>query len=799
MEIKLSKIAICMAALWISGMSNIAAQNVILNIKNKGNEALIGTAITLVNTQDSTQYYNTSDINGQAIFTELKNGPHHYKISYLGYEDAISEIEISEQNRSFSITLTEGAQVMETVNIVAKRPLMRQDGERTIVDPEPLLGSISNTLELLTMTPGLFVDDDGNVFLGNSTPAAIHINGREQRMSSADIANVLRSLPPGNILRIEIIRNPSTKYDASSTGGILNVVLKKGVKIGRFGSVNTGFNQGQRGNRFFGVNLYDTGSKSTYYINANYSHDGGYDELSARRLSDAPFELRQEGVTDKKSHVGYLGWGYNTQIKEKWSIGYDGRLNTNKTNNASDFVNATLGFTGDSLAKISNIIQDKGRFINHNHDMSLDFSNEDKGDDLKIKLGFAQSFNDATQDFNNRVIFPQIAALVGNGLLESRRNFGLFQVDYTKEYKSKWRLETGLKSTLQYFKSDNQFFAIEDGETINDEVRNNKYTFRESLNAAYIQTGKKLKYDISFTTGFRVENTYMNGEQNIPIDTQFIISRTDLFPYLFASRKIMKIAGYELRGTGLFRKTLARPSYQNLSPGITILDPFNYRTGNPSLNPQFTDTYEFNIGFDDVQILAVGKNYTNGIISDVLYNDPNQPFLTVNTFDNIGRSEETYFRVLGAVPPIFKYFFVLGGQYNHLNYSGNYQDTPINFNRGSWQFFTFHRYKITDNTQLMMYGFLLKDGQRNFLELGDFGMLNFTLSQQLWDKKVLVSVFYRDVLRTMENPFRLEQGNVLFEGRQYRDQQRYGVNIRYNFGVKTKKEQKGMFEMENGG
>ncbi len=796
MKINHFKIAIYIVALWVSALSNITAQNVILNIKNTANEALIGTAVMLVNSRDSTQYYNTSDINGQAIFTSLENGPYQYKISYLGYEDAISEIEISEQNKNFSITLKEGAQLMETVDIVAKRPLMRQDGERTIVDPEPLLGSISNTLELLTMTPGLFVDDDGNVFLGNSTPASIHINGREQRMSSADIANVLRSLPPGNILRVEIIRNPSTKYDASSTGGILNVVLKKGVKIGRFGSVNTGFNQGQRGNRFLGVNLYDTGSKSTYYINANYSNDGGYDELSARRLSDAPFELRQEGITDKKSHVGYLGWGYNTQIKEKWSIGYDGRLNTNKTNNTSDFVNATLGFTGDSLAKISNIIQDKGFFINHNHDLSLDYTNEDNGDDLKFKLGFAQSFNDATQDYNNTFIFPTIDPLAGSGLLYSQRNFGLFQLDYTKEFKNKWRFETGLKSTLQSFKSDNQFSMVENGTSNNDTARTNKFEFFENLNAVYAQVSKTLKYDISFTSGLRLENTLMDGRQIIPIDTQFLVSRTDLFPYVFASRRVMKIAGYELRGTALFRKTLARPSYQNLSPGITILDPFNYRTGNPSLAPQFTDTYEFNIGFDDVQILAIGKNYTNGIISDVLYNDPNQPFLTVNTFDNIGRSEETYFRVLGAVPPIFKYFFVLGAQYNHLNYSGEYQDTPISFNRGSWQFFTFHRYKITDNTQLMMYGFMLVDGQRNFLELGNFGMLNFTFSQHFMDKKLQISVFYRDVLRTMENPFRLEQGNVLFEGRQYRDQQRYGMNVRYNFGIKSKKEQKGMFEME---
>ncbi|MDV7392755.1 TonB-dependent receptor plug domain-containing protein, partial [Arthrospira platensis SPKY1] len=132
----------------------------------------------------------------------------------------------------------------------------------------------SNALELLETVPGMFVDPDGGIFLNNATPAQIYINGREQRMSQQDMASILRSLPPGSIQRIEVLRTPSTRYDAASSGGIVNIVLKKGVKLGRFGSVNAGFNQGAYGDRFAGFTLNDSGEKRNWYLNANYNHNG---------------------------------------------------------------------------------------------------------------------------------------------------------------------------------------------------------------------------------------------------------------------------------------------------------------------------------------------------------------------------------------------------------------------------------------------------------------------------------------------------------------------------------------------
>src|SRR4029078_3522570 len=136
------------------------------------------------------------------------------------------------------------------VTVTSQKPLMRQEDDKTIVDPENLAASSTSSYEVIEKTPGLFVDQDGNIYINSLSPAAIYINGREMKMSTSDIATMLKSLPSNSISRIEIVRTPSEKYDASGGGGIINIVLKKGVKIGLTGSVTAGCQQGTYANKF---------------------------------------------------------------------------------------------------------------------------------------------------------------------------------------------------------------------------------------------------------------------------------------------------------------------------------------------------------------------------------------------------------------------------------------------------------------------------------------------------------------------------------------------------------------------
>lgn len=178
----------------------------------------------------------------------------------------------SDSIKTSDSTGTPKKQVLKEAVVSASKPLMRQDGDITILDPEGLAAASTSGYEVLEKTPGIVADQDGNFYMTSSTPASIYINGREMKMSATDIAAMLKSLPPNSIQRIEIMRTPSAKFDASGSGGIINIVLKKGVKLGLTGSVNVGAQQGVYGNQNAGVNMsYSDGDRSAY-LNLNVAN-----------------------------------------------------------------------------------------------------------------------------------------------------------------------------------------------------------------------------------------------------------------------------------------------------------------------------------------------------------------------------------------------------------------------------------------------------------------------------------------------------------------------------------------------
>ena len=197
----------------------------------------------------------------------------------------------------------------------------------------------------------------------------------------------------------------------------------------------------------------------------------------------------------------------------------------------------------------------------------------------------------------------------------------------------------------------------------------------------------------------------MKGNQIIPNDTSFNIHSTDLFPYVYVSRNLMKIAGYDLRAYLVYRRTVSRPGYQLLNPSQRYIDPYLFETGNPSLRPQFTQNYEANVSIDERPILAIGVNDTKDIFTNVVYQADSNRSVSYRTYDNLGNNKEVYFRGLGAIPPGGKYFIVAGVQYNHNFYQGLYEGKPLLFKKGSWTIFTYQTFKLTPTTNLSLNGF----------------------------------------------------------------------------------------------
>ena len=206
------------------------AQNTAVTIKviDKQNQPVAYATVKIVPLNDSLHYFEkVTDSSGIVIFDLMQANRYKVTVTSVNYSLVQKGITIKNDPSSFTFLLESAGKTLDAVVVQSAKPLMRQEDDKTIVDPENLAASSTSGYEVLEKTPGLFVDQDGNIYLNSTTPASVYINGREQKMSSADIASLLKSLPPNAIASIEILRTPSAKYDASGGGGIVNVVLKE--------------------------------------------------------------------------------------------------------------------------------------------------------------------------------------------------------------------------------------------------------------------------------------------------------------------------------------------------------------------------------------------------------------------------------------------------------------------------------------------------------------------------------------------------------------------------------------------
>jgi hypothetical protein len=199
---------------------------------------------------------------------------------------------------------------------------------------------------------------------------------------------------------------------------------------------------------------------------------------------------------------------------------------------------------------------------------------------------------------------------------------------------------------------------------------------------------------------------------------------------------------------------------------------------------------------DERPLIAIGINETRDIFTQVVYASDTNSKVSSRTYDNLGNNKETYIRLLGAIPPGGKYFFVVGGQYNHNHYEGSYENQPLSFRKGTWTIFTFHQLKLTPLTQLMLHGFARFNGQQQFYELSNFGELRFSINQQFLKKKLNLTLSMSDLFGTNRNEFSIDQGSVHATGVRSSDTRRFGFNLRYNFGIRKKEEAGNLFNVE---
>lgn len=757
-----------------------------------------GTALELVSVNiyaDSLhRLVGVTDSMGIAHFLLDSAGNYTMEISTLGYSSVQRRLQIKDSGHTFRINLSASGKNLKEVLIVQKKPLMRQEDDKTIVDAAALAELSTNGYEMLEKTPGLFVDQDGNIYLSSTTPATVYINGREMKMSRSDVASLLKNLPPNSIDKIEILRTPSAKYDASGGGGIVNVVLKKGVKIGLNGSVNAGFQQGVYGNQYAGLSLNNNNGPVSSYVNVNVSAQNSFQQLNTNRVLFGDTVLQQKAFTKYPGKSVFTNYGYSRDLSDKWNLSLDGRLSysdsRSNTHNDNDIVRrSNESILGTTLSLVDN---SNHSFLS-DQEVSVRLKIDTSGSEWVNRGSYTYAGNGMDQSYANNSL---LGSSIGDGSVSTQRHYGVFQSDFTHKWGKHFTFESGIKSTLLYFRNEARYVS---GFARNyDATRSNTYDYRENLNSAYLQ-GARTFGGFILKAGVRMENTNMDGHQLSPGDTSFSVKRSDLFPYIYFSRKIMSIAKYEIRAYLVARRSINRPSYEQLNPFPKYVDQFMSEIGNPSLRPQFTQNYEFNISAGDKPLLAVGYNDTKDMFTNVFYQSTQNVTQAYRSYDNIGANKEFYLRGLAAIPPGGIYFAVVGGQYNFNRYEGLYEGKPLNFSGRNWLFFTYHQLKLDKRSTLSLHGFWRLAGPLQFYELSDMGAFTLSINRKFVKDKLFLSANMTDILYTNNNTFTVNQGTVNASGYRGGDTRRFGLTLRYNFGFVKKEEHTDMFQVDADG
>jgi hypothetical protein len=780
---------------------SVFAQNTktVFHITDKIYSPLWNATISVISKKDSTNILNKiSDTLGNAQLT-LVNGAYKVTVAAVGYKPLEKNITVSQTQNRFNLPLEIDVKAMTGVVVTARKSLMRQEDDKTIVDPENLANSSTNAYEVMEKIPGIYIDQDGNIMLNSTSPSAIWINGREQKMSNADIATLLKSLPPNSIEKIEIVRTPSARYDASGGGGIVNIVLKKNIKLGTTGSISSSISQGRYGNQQLSFNLNNSNGDLSTYLNMNVEKHNSYDESSSQRFFAPDSVVNQHPYSTHPGYGSFVGFGLNNRFNKQWDVSLDTRFSANRSfddnlNNSSIEKISTSSVLSSNQSRFEN----NGGSVNFSQGISSKYKIDSLGSEWMNDLSYTFVPNNNNQDLSNAVLTPLSYISLVNGDLANKSHFLSFQSNLIKKYAKKLTIEAGIKTSNVWFSNDTKYFNQIGGTKVVDTRRTNAFHYRENIHAAYLQASKTFG-SIVLKTGIRLENTNMVGFQTVPTDTSFKVSRIDPFPYIYLSRSVAKIGEWDLRAYLVYRRTITRPSYSYLNPAIRISNPYMYDMGNPSLKPQFNQNYEANISVNDRPIFAFGINQTKDIFSQVVYKSKTNSNQAFQTYDNLGTNKETYFRLVGAIPPGKKYFFVAGTQYNHNLYNGLYNKLPFNYQRGSWSVFTYHNYKVLPNFQLSMHGFMRMKGVYNFYEMTNFGSMNFNMTQFLLKKKMTITASIADLFYTNNSTAHLKQGDLEAISKRWTDSRRFGFNIRYNFGIRKKDEKNKMDDMFGGG
>ena len=753
--------------------------------------------VSLLKAKDSsvTKFVATGK-DGEYEFLSIADGKYFVSVSSVGYAKVASApFEISSSNSTINVpalVVSEQIKDMGGVTVTAKKPFIEARPDKTIVNVDASPTSAGATvLELLEKSPGITVDNDGNISLRGKAGVIIMIDGKPTYLSSTDLANLLKNMPASQLEQIEIMTNPSAKYDAAGNSGIINIKTKKGRASGFNGSIMAGittsffkagdalyvtpksqnsinFNYRKNKFNFFGnynPNVYN--GRGNLNIERRFFDDNGniagYSDIATRFKFGNNNHSLKVGVdffADKKNTFGVVASGFM----------FNGHPTPVTVNTLSDA-------NHEETSSMVSLTENKIDFNNFSGNFNYRHVFDTAGTELTVDLDYIGYRNTSdmllTTEFYDNMHQQSSDPLLLKGHLPSDINIYSIKSDYTHPFKG-GRVEAGIKSS--YVKNNN----IVDYQRLNadkwvPDSRSNQFIYDENINAAYVTVNKQLK-KWTLQGGLRVENTIAKGYQ-VTNDSTFKRNFTDLFPNAYITYTINQKNSLTLS----YGRRITRPNYQDLNPFTYFLDSLSYRQGNPYLLPQFTNNVELTHTFNGKIITTLNYNNTTDVISQI-FKQNSQTKIVYFTADNVAKFINMGISITAPVT-ITKWWntnFFTNIYNNH--YKGIYNAEPLDISYTSFMVNITNTFTIKQGFSLELSGFYRGKGVDQLTINQPIYQMSIGGQKNILKNKATVRLNIRDPFAWQEYRGVTDYGNIYAKIHNKFDARQATATFTYRFG-----------------
>lgn len=750
----------------------------------------------------------TSDNVGFFQIKGLDSGLYYLRISYMGYPSTLIPLKLIEKVTIVGdVFLSKTAQNLETVEIKADKLMYQYEADKKVYnvseDPSVQTGSASDALQ---NAPGVWVDLEGNITLRGVSDVEIWINDKPSRIPADGLKTYLQQLPANTLERIEVMTNPSSKYSASGTGGIINIVTKQKIKKNFL--LSLGVNAGTQpqlnpwlsfvwSNEKWKFNVYTAYSSQKYEWN---NTNRGIVKNNINNLYD--YNSTKRNSADYAWNALYFDTEYNFSEKTRANIYFGGNISSGKTEMAN--LNERYVYFDSTTYNIQqkNLSDSKGKnwhaggsfnhdFIPQKHYLNIDFS---LGQWINNNLGENSEKVYSNINRNRRYLSTN----------DYDGSWYDIDVKYFNNFKTNYTFESGVSLNYSPFNQNSPVdtFDFNSQKWINSELFSNyKKAYSNQANA-FISWSQKIK-SFTYKLGLRGEYQY-NFLNSITMASQVNRDYLGLFPSAHLSYQTQKMYSYTLS----YSRRVQYPQIWYLDPFISYMNEESIWKGNPDLKPAFTNSFEFGaskyfqkIGYLSLSLYHRRTNKSQTNTMEAVYDSYLQRYTLYSFMTNSGMDIFTGGDVTFTFrPKPFLNVMINGNFYNKDIYAdlGSYVVSKNDFSYDGKLIVSGFFLK---NYQFQMMGFYRSKSPSLMGTTSDMFFVNASLKADFFKRKMSLSISAQDIFNTQKSTQITQTPTLISTDKSWSNSRCYVIGLTFRFGkIELEKEQKsGQGQGQGGG